>query len=58
LIQEAPHLPAAAGVLQLPQRLGLDLEDAFVGHAERLAIGPQLLLYRFFRLLFTLRKVA
>src|SRR3546814_19899066 len=37
LIQETPHLPAAARMLQLPQRLGLDLADAFAGDAELLA---------------------
>ena len=37
LVEEAAHLPAAARVLQLPQRLGLDLADAFAGDAELLA---------------------
>jgi transposase InsO family protein len=31
LIQETPQLPAPARVLQLPQRLRLDLTDAFLG---------------------------
>src|SRR6202008_1533534 len=36
LIQEAPHLPRAGRVLQLAQRLGLDLADALAGDAELL----------------------
>ncbi len=37
LIEEAAHLAAAARVLELPQRLRLDLADALSGHAELLA---------------------
>src|SRR3569832_2089684 len=36
-VQEAPQLPAPRRVLQLPQRLGLDLTDALAGYAELLA---------------------
>src|SRR3546814_1621892 len=36
-IQERPQLAGAAGVLQLPERLGLDLADALAGHRELLA---------------------
>ena len=36
-IQEAPELAAAARVLQLPERLGLDLADALAGDGELLA---------------------
>src|SRR3546814_14889682 len=37
LIQEAAHLAAARRVLQLAQRLRLDLADALARHAELLA---------------------
>ena len=37
LVEERPHLPRARRVLQLTQRLGLDLADAFAGYAELLA---------------------
>src|SRR6476469_27627 len=37
LVEEAAQHAAAAGMLQLPQRLGLDLADAFAGHRELLA---------------------
>src|SRR3954468_4292356 len=37
LIQEGSHLARAGGVLQLPERLRLDLSDAFAGDAELLA---------------------
>src|SRR3546814_3541529 len=37
LIKEAAHLSAAAGMLQLPKRLRLDLADTFTRHAELLA---------------------
>src|SRR6056297_1406056 len=36
LIQETPQLPRPAGMLQLPQRLGLDLADTLAGDAELL----------------------
>ena len=36
-IQEAAQFPRAAGVLELPERLGLDLADAFAGNRELLA---------------------
>ena len=37
LIQETPHLPRPARMLQLPQRLSLDLPDALAGDRELLA---------------------
>src|SRR5215204_179570 len=37
LVEEAPQHPGSAGVLQLAQRLGLDLADALAGHRELLA---------------------
>src|SRR5690606_19532207 len=37
LVEEAAHLAAARRVLQLAERLRLDLTDAFAGHAELLA---------------------
>src|SRR6478735_556171 len=37
LVEEAAHLTAAARVLELAQRLRLDLADAFARHAELLA---------------------
>jgi hypothetical protein len=37
VIQEAPQLPAPARMLQLPQRLRLDLPDALSRHRELLA---------------------
>ena len=37
MIQKTPQLPRPAGMLQLPQRLGLDLADAFAGDRELLA---------------------
>src|SRR6478736_5323463 len=37
IVQKAPQLPAPARMLQLPQRLGLDLADALAGDAELLA---------------------
>src|SRR5579864_3773772 len=36
-VEEAAQLPAAAGVLELAQRLGLDLADALAGDRELLA---------------------
>src|SRR5690349_2152976 len=36
LVKEAPHLPRTARVLELPERLGLDLPDAFAGDRELL----------------------
>src|ERR1700757_560691 len=36
VIQEAPQLPTAARMLELAQRLGLDLADALAGHRELL----------------------
>src|ERR1700759_1253184 len=37
VIQERPQLPAPRRMLQLPQRLGLDLADTLSGHRELLA---------------------
>src|SRR5436189_6359265 len=37
LIEERPHLARAARMLELPERLGLDLADALAGDAELLA---------------------
>src|SRR6476619_735618 len=37
IVQEAPQLPAAARVLELAQRLRLDLADALAGYRELLA---------------------
>ena len=37
LIPKASHLPAPARMLQLPQRLCLDLPNPFAGHRELLA---------------------
>src|SRR3982751_2790249 len=37
LVEEAAHLAAAAGVLELAQRLRLDLADTLARHAELLA---------------------
>jgi hypothetical protein len=37
VVQEAPQLPAPARVLQLAQRLRLDLADPLAGHVELLA---------------------
>jgi hypothetical protein len=37
LIQKAPQFPRPAGMLELPQRLGLDLADALAGDRELLA---------------------
>src|SRR5690606_18375803 len=37
LVEEAAHLAAAARVLELPQRLRLDLPDPLAGHRELLA---------------------
>ena len=37
IIQKAPQLPTPRRVLQLAQRLGLDLTDAFARHRELLA---------------------
>ena len=37
IAQKAPQLPASARVLQLAQRLPLDLHDAFAGDRELLA---------------------
>src|SRR6478672_13441937 len=37
IVQEAPQLPAAARVLELAQRLRLDLADALAGDGELLA---------------------
>src|SRR5260221_14463792 len=37
IIQKAPQLPTPRRMLQLAQRLGLDLADAFAGHRELLA---------------------
>jgi hypothetical protein len=37
IVQKAPELPAPAWMLQLAQRLGLDLADALAGHRELLA---------------------
>src|SRR3954463_8263653 len=37
VVEEAPELARAAGVLELAQGLGLDLADAFAGHRELLA---------------------
>src|SRR5690349_18351357 len=37
VVEEAAELPAAARMLELAQRLGFDLADAFAGHTELLA---------------------
>ena len=37
VIEEAPQLPASARMLQLPQRLRLDLTDTLSRHRELLA---------------------
>src|SRR6266851_5167386 len=37
VVQEAPQLPASRRMLQLAQRLGLDLADTLPGHRELLA---------------------
>src|SRR5688500_4042996 len=37
LVEEAPHLAAAARMLEVAERLGLDLADALAGDAELLA---------------------
>src|SRR5262245_19626427 len=37
IVQEAPEHPRSARMLQLPDRLGLDLTDALPGHRELVA---------------------
>ena len=41
LVEEAPHVTASARMLELAQRLRLNLTNTFAGHAELLADFPQ-----------------